>query len=188
MIHEVIVTTVNEDGSAHIAPMGISHADGLVQIAPFKPSTTLNNIQRSQTAVVNHTDNVLIFAGCLTGRKDWQTTATRKVDGLRLVDCLSHLELTMQSIDDDELRPRFYCKVIHEENHAPFRGYNRAQSAVLEAAILASRLHMLSAEKIDAELKYLQIGIDKTAGERERQAWQWLMEKISQHRQQQVSA
>jgi hypothetical protein len=60
---------------------------------------------------------------------------------------------------------------------------NRAKAAVVEAAILASRLHMLPQEKIDAELAYLQIAIDKTAGPEEREAWGWLMEKIAAHRQ-----
>ena len=71
---------------------------------------------------------------------------------------------------------------IHEENHRPFHGFNRAQAAVVEAAILVSRLHMLPPEKIEREIGYLQIAIDKTAGPRERQAWDWLMERIAEHR------
>jgi hypothetical protein len=66
--------------------------------------------------------------------------------------------------------------------HAPFRGFNRAQAAVVEAAILVSRLHMLPADKIDREIEYLKIAIDKTAGPREREAWEWLMERVSVHR------
>jgi hypothetical protein len=53
---------------------------------------------------------------------------------------------------------------------------------VVEAAILVSRLHMLPPEKIEREIAYLQIAIDKTAGPRERQAWAWLMERIAEHR------
>jgi hypothetical protein len=52
----------------------------------------------------------------------------------------------------------------------------------LELAILVSRLHMLSAEKIAAEIAYLQIAIDKTAGAGERQAWDWLMARVAAHR------
>ena len=64
----------------------------------------------------------------------------------------------------------------------PFRGFNRAQAAVVEAAILVSRLHMLPAEKIDREMAYLAIAIDKTAGPAEREAWSWLVERIEQFR------
>ncbi|MGH9904798.1 MAG: DUF447 family spectrin-like domain-containing protein, partial [Pyrinomonadaceae bacterium] len=53
---------------------------------------------------------------------------------------------------------------------------------VLECAILVSRLHMLPREKIESELNYLTIAIDKTAGPREREAWEWLMEAIAKHR------
>jgi hypothetical protein len=53
---------------------------------------------------------------------------------------------------------------------------------VVEAAILVSRLHMLPSEKIEREIGYLQIAIDKTAGPRERQAWDWLMQRIAEHK------
>jgi hypothetical protein len=83
------------------------------------------------------------------------------------------------------VRPRLYCRVVHEANHAPFQGFNRAQFAVLEAAILVSRLDRLPWSKIETELDYLRIGLQKTAGERELEAWGWLMEKIETHRAQQ---
>ena len=183
MIQEIIVTTQNEDGSTHIAPMGITDENGLIQIAPFKPSATLENIQRNKTAVVNRIDDVRIFAGCLTGRKDWPLVPTEKIEGQRLEVALSHVELELESLKDDELRPRFYLKPVLEKTHSAFKGFNRAQSAVLEAAILVSRLNMLSEEKINNELQYLTIAIEKTAGENEKEAWGWLMEKIEAFRQ-----
>ncbi len=66
--------------------------------------------------------------------------------------------------------------------HRPFRGFNRAQAAVIEAAILVSRLHILPAEKIAREVEYLDIAISKTAGAREREAWDLLMTRIREHR------
>lgn len=183
MIQEIIVTTQNEDGTTHIAPMGIREENDLIIIAPFKPSATLENIQRNKTAVINRVDDVRIFAGCLTGRKDWPLVATEKVTGQRLEAALSHLELVLESFEDDELRPRFYFKSVVDITHSAFKGFNRAQSAVLEAAILVSRLHMLSEDKINHELEYLTIAIEKTAGENEKVAWQWLIEKIETFRQ-----
>ena len=61
-------------------------------------------------------------------------------------------------------------------------GFNRAQAAVVEGAVLVSRLHMLPPEKIDAEMAYLQIAIDKTAGPEEHEAWGWLREAVAAHR------
>jgi hypothetical protein len=64
--------------------------------------------------------------------------------------------------------------------HAPFRGLNRAKAAVLEAAILVSRLSMLPRERIESEIAYLKIAVEKTAGPEEREAWDWLMEAVTQ--------
>jgi len=63
--------------------------------------------------------------------------------------------------------------------HAPFLGFNRAQAAVIEAAILVSRLDMLPRNKIEQEIAYLQIAVGKTAGAAEQEAWQWLIERIA---------
>lgn len=182
MIQEVIVTTIHKDGSAHIAPMGIRQQDNQIVIAPFKPSATLENLKREGHATVNMTDDVRIFAGCLTNRRDWPVTDTEHYRGLRLANVLAYIELEVERMEDDELRPRFFCKKLLERNQAPFPGFNRAQAAVLEAAILVSRLDMLAQDKVDQEIEYLQIAMEKTAGEHEKTAWGWLMDKISEHR------
>jgi hypothetical protein len=191
MIRETIVTTLNPEGKVHIAPLGLiaepSGADGLGPegdgwiIAPFRPSTTLDNLRANPHAVANFTDDVLIFAGCLTGNRDWPTRPATHVPGVVLEGALAHAELKVSHLEEDEQRPRFHCKVVFEASHAPFKGFNRAQSAVIEAAILASRLHMLPREKIEAELGYLQIAVEKTAGPREHEAWRLLVEKIEDH-------
>jgi hypothetical protein len=51
---------------------------------------------------------------------------------------------------------------------------------VLEAAILVSRLSMLPRERIESEIAYLKIAVEKTAGPEEREAWDWLMEAVTQ--------
>lgn len=182
MIRETIITTHGPDGGGHIAPIGLIQEDDLWVIAPFRPSATLDNLRRVPHAVANYCDDVRVFAGCLTGRRDWPLRPADRVPGFVLEAALAHAELTVEEVLEDELRPRFRCRVVRESNHAPFRGFNRAQAAVVEAAILSSRLHMLPPEKIAAELAYLQIAIDKTAGPQEREAWGWLMEKIEAHR------
>ena len=181
MIYETVVSTANSKGETHLAPMGVRKVDGLYLIAPFSPSTTLNNLIASGEAIINLTDDVRVIAGCLSGRRDWPLTASSKLGVKRLADCLSHVEIEVTKQAGDEQRPEFYCRKVHSENHAEFLGFNRAQAAVLEAAILASRLDMLPREKIVDEIRYLQIAIDKTAGIKENQAWGWLMEKIDNH-------
>lgn len=181
-IRETIVTTIGADNRVHIAPLGIIQQDDGWIIAPFRPSKTLENLAAVPFAVANYTDDMLIFAGCLTGRKEWPTVAIENCPVPRLQSALSHSVLEVVSVDDDGLRPRHFCKVVSEAMHAPFTGLNRAKAAVLELAILVSRLHMLSQEKIDAEIAYLTIAIEKTAGPDELLAWSWLMQRVRDHR------
>jgi hypothetical protein len=180
-IRETIVTTVDKAGKVHIAPLGIiAEKDGWI-IAPFRPSTTLDNLAEVPFAVANYVDDVRIFAGCLTGRKAWPTVALENCPVPRLGAALAHSVLEVVSVTDDGVRPRHFCRVAREETHAPFTGLNRAKAAVLELAILVSRLDMLPREKIESELAYLSIAIEKTAGPEEREAWGWLMEKVEAH-------
>ena len=72
MIREVIITTTAAQGAVHIAPMGVHVLDSSeMLVMPFRPSTTLDNIRATGCAVMNYCDDVRIFAGCLTGRRDW---------------------------------------------------------------------------------------------------------------------
>lgn len=181
-ILESIVSTLNPDGSTHIAPLGV-WSDDLQHptLAPFRPSTTLDNLLREKIAIINCTDDVRIFAGCLTGRYHHALCPAQQLPLERLADALSHRELKISSVEEDDVRPRLHCEVVYAKTHHPFLGFNRAQAAVIELAILASRLNMLETAKIASELSYLKIAMDKTAGERELEAWGWLIEKIQQH-------
>lgn len=178
MIREIILTTTGSDG-VHLAPLGLI-ADGEEWIiAPFYPSRTLDNLRAVPFAVANYTDDVRIFAGCLTGRHQWPTVKSDRIPVQRLAGALAHAELAVDRVTEDKERPRFHCRVLHVATHAPFRGFNRAQAAVIEAAILVSRLDMLPREKIEREIAYLQVAVGKTAGAAEQQAWQWLMDRIA---------
>jgi uncharacterized protein len=182
MIRETIITTLDAERRPHIRPLGVTLRGERLVLAPFTPSRTQDNLRRHRSAVINYTTDVRVFAGTLTGRRDWPVAAAREIDGIRLRDTLAHQELVIDEIEEDPIRPRFICRVVFTESHAPFLGFNRAQAAILEAAILVSRLNRLAADKIDAELAYLQIAVDKTAGEPEREAWQWLMDAVEAHR------
>lgn len=188
MIYEAILSTLDEDRNCHITPLGYRLENDKVILAPFIPSRTEKNLRLNRQAVINLTDDVSIFAGCLTERRDWPLQDSTAIDCPTLAGTLASLEVRVVEIEEDEVRPRFICEVVHQGQYRSFRGYNRAQSAVLELAILVSRLHMLPAEKIDAEIEYLRIAIDKTAGDTEMKGWNWLMERVDSFRQQQADA
>jgi len=183
MIYETIVTTADRDGLPHIAPMGVRFEEERAVLAPFRPSITLDNIIATKSAVINLTTDVRIFAGCVTGfQRDWPTLAATTVPSVRLADPLAHIELRLADLHDDDTRPVLRMECVHRETHAPFPGFNRAQAAIVEGAILVSRLFMLPPEKVDSEIAYLRIAIDKTAGDAERTAWNWLLQAIEAHR------
>jgi len=188
VIFETVVTTVDAGGRIHVAPMGVRYrpaAEGGpddVVLMPFKPSTTYDNIVATGSAVVNQTTDTRVFAGCVTGRRQWPTLPAEHVPGVRLASALGHLELRLVEESGDPARPTLRLRCVHVARHASFPGFNRAQAAVIEGAVLVSRLHMLPAEKIDTEMAYLQIAIDKTAGPAEREAWEWLRDAVAAHR------
>ncbi|GAB6067705.1 DUF447 family protein [Methylothermus subterraneus] len=188
MILETIVTTQDPAGRPHIAPMGVHAWQEGWAILPFRPSRTLANLQATGLAVLNATDDVRVFAGCVTGQGDFPLVPADRIACPRLRDALAHIELELVRIEDDPVRPKLFCRPVHQVNHAPFLGFNRAQFAVLEAAILISRLKILPLAQIEAELAYLQSALHKTAGPKELEAWQWLMTYLEsfKHRRQTV--
>jgi len=182
MIRESIVTTLSPAGEIHIAPIGVIVEGELLIVAPFRPSGTLDNLLGSRHAVVNYVEDVRVFAGCVTGaHRDWPTRKAEHVAGAIIEGSLAYDEIELLEIEDDETRPRLSCRSIHRQMLEPFLGFNRAQASVIEASILTSRLTMLPREKIEREMAYLAIAIDKTAGPREREAWSWLANRIESY-------
>jgi hypothetical protein len=182
VIYETVVSTLALYGQAHVAPMGVRYVGNQVVLMPFKPSTTHDNVVATGHAVLNILTDARVFAGCVTGRRDWALLPAEKIPGVRLASALSHVELQLGERVDDAQRPVLHMTRVHEVAHSNFVGFNRAQAAVIEGAVLVSRLHMLPSQKVDSEMAYLQIAIDKTAGPGEREAWGWLVEAVQRHR------
>ena len=187
-ILETVVATRNADGRFHVAPYGLIRASDAERkagaewvLAPFRPSPAIDNLARHPFAVASCPSDVRVIAGHVTGRRDWPMLPAEQVDGVRLADAHGHMELEVVGFTDDATRPRFACRVVHAASHTPFLGFNRAQAAVLEAAILSTRLGMLPPDKVETELAYLKIAIDKTAGPAEMEAWGWILDKIQAH-------
>ena len=87
-----------------------------------------------------------------------------------LADCCSWREVEVQAIDSSPPRSRIETAVVHRGTRRDFIGFNRASHAVLEAAIYATRLHLLPRAFIDTEFQRLRVIVDKTAGPREAEA------------------
>jgi hypothetical protein len=169
-ILETVVTTINPDGSVNCAAMGVEWGEQQIVIKPFRGTRTLRNLRASEAAVVNLTDDILLFSQAALGDPRPPTRAAASVEGAVLDDACSWREVRVAAIDDGEARARVSTVVVGDGVGREFLGLNRACHAVLEASILASRIRMLEAEDVRDELRRLQVLVDKTGGPREREA------------------
>ena len=182
-VRETLVTTKNADESIKVSPLGVYVDDKILKLKPFKPSKSLENILRNESGVINYVDDVRIFASCITNKEiQINFKKVSKIDCSRIEKAISHTEFIVKDIKDDSQRPTIICKPINEETHKMFYGFNRAKSAIIELCILASRLGIIEDSKIKKEISYLKIAIEKTAGENELEAWNWLIEYIKNYK------
>jgi hypothetical protein len=180
MIIESILTTCDAQGRVNCAPMGVEWGEQVIVIKPFIDTTTFRNLRDTGVAVVNLTDDVLLFAQGATGDVTFPSAPAAVVAGVVIDAACSWREVRVESIDATPPRSRIVTRVVHRGQRREFLGFNRARHAVLEAAILATRTHLLPAAEIRSEFARLQVTIDKTAGPREREAMALLTSVVGQ--------
>ena len=178
MIIESIVTTVDANGSINFAPMGVEWGDETIVLKPFLETTTFRNLNATGVAVVNLTDDAMLFAQGAISSPQFPFIPATIVKGAVLEAACSWRELRIVTIDATPPRSRIEAQVVHRGTRREFIGFNRARHAVLEAAILATRTHLLPAEQIREEYARLQVVVDKTAGPREREAMDLLTQYV----------
>ena len=179
MIREIILITTDKTGRPQVSPIGLIQRDSYWVIAPFRPSQTLENLYLNPYCTASLTDDARVFAGCVTGRHDWPLTATRSKFPQRLTGTLAHWELEVTDVEEDPIRPRFLSQIRGCGVHAPFSGHNRAYGAVVEAAILVSRLHLVPISEIESTFSFLNVIVSKCGGPHEVEAFQWLETELS---------
>lgn len=178
MIIETIVTSMAEDGAVNVAPMGVEWGDEVIVLKPFVETATYRNLVATRTAVVNLTDDVRVFARAAISNPQYPTVPAAVIRGVVLADCCSWREVNVRSIESTPPRSRIETEVVHRGTRREFIGFNRARHAVLEAAIYATRLHLLPRPFVEGELARLQVIVDKTAGPHELEAMALLAEYI----------
>jgi hypothetical protein len=141
-----------------------------IVIKPYRATRTLRNLQRSGAAVVNLTDDILLFTQAALEDPHPPTRPAAAVAGAVLAGACSWREVAVEAIDAAGPRARVTTRVVARGTGREFVGFSRASGAVLEASILASRARRLAADELRAELARLAVVVDKTAGPRERAA------------------
>jgi hypothetical protein len=202
MILEGIVTTVNADGRPHAAPMGPETDEQVsyLVLKPYEDSTTLSNLRRNGRGVFHVTDDVELLAQAAVGQlqlhvRGHATSATdaptNKLPGCYaqpapeqagyfLENCCRWFAFHVVAIDATQPRARLQCVIDARGSEREFFGFNRAKHAVVEAAILATRVHLIPCEEMRREFDRLRVIVAKTGGDCERRAFEFLERHIRQ--------
>lgn len=205
MILESVVTSVSRQGNLNIAPMGphVEYerrgqqppgeryesaneiANPIFTLRPFVSSQTYQNLKDTRAAVIHVTDDVELFARAAVDAITPSVAGTlvRVLEGTPfrvLVDCHRWFAVEIEAIDESDIRAKMRCRVVQSGVVRPFFGFNRAKHAVIEAAILATRTHLLDSQTIEQEWTRLQPLVDKTAGPAERRAFDFLRKTIDE--------
>src|SRR3954469_4890416 len=156
-IIETVVTTINPDGSVNCGAMGVEWGEERIVIKPYAGTRTLRNLQATGAAVVNLTDDILLFSQAALGAPPPPTRPAASVDGAVLDDACSWREVRVEAIDASAQRARGSTVVVDGGTGRVVLGVHPGRHAVLEASILASRVRMLPAEEVRTELGRLQV-------------------------------
>ncbi|MCM2370567.1 DUF447 domain-containing protein [Aporhodopirellula aestuarii] len=189
MILESIVTTLSPDGRVNIAPMG-----PVVQepregetlptflLRPYEGSRTCRNLLASGKAVIHVTDDVLLLARAAVGDVDpvGLVCPAENVseEYFRLIDCHRWFAIEVTHRAGEAPRHELTARCVGEGSVRPFFGFNRAKHAVIEAAILATRIGLIDAAQIREAIHRLRVPVEKTAGPDEHAAFELVVTYI----------
>lgn len=192
MILEGLVTTTDQAGAMHLAAMGPqidaarlasspAQAIEALLLRPFPSSQTAGNLARIPEGVFHVTDDCLLLARVVAGRLD-SPPASRPATAVRgwvLDEACRAYEFKVVSADASQERLRLEARVVAVHEGRPFLGFNRARHAVVEGAILVTRLHLLGIEEVSRQFHDLAVIVGKTGGPREHEAFRLLEEKVA---------
>ncbi len=177
LVLEGIVTTVNPDGTPHLSAMGplVNAALDRFVLRPFRTSTTWGNLLRTGRCVAHVTDDVELVARAALHLTETppELARTASGNGYLLASACRWYELKVDptAVEQDSERPSLRCEVIDAGRLRDFFGLNRAKHAVVESAILATRLSFMPRDEVLDEVRRLRPLVEKTGGAAERRAF-----------------
>ena len=149
-INETILTTVNPDGSFNAAPMGVHRVSHeVLELRPFKSSSTFMNLLNNPKACINVTDNPGLFFVTAFKGKTVEGLLEPVIDkDMRLILAFAHIFVdASKSSDISEIRACFTCRVKDIQSLAMMpRSFNRGRAEAIEAIIHATRIEVFSKE------------------------------------------
>ena len=182
MILEGLCTTQNKLGGVNLAPMGPVVNESLTQFLfrPFQTSQTFQNLRDTRSGVFHITDDAALISRAALGllEKTPKLVPAETVDGQVLADCCRWYEFEVVEIDDRQARTEITTRITYVGHGREFLGFNRAKHALLEAAILGTRVHLLDPDEIRDQLARLTVIVSKTASTGDQEAFDELEARI----------
>lgn len=182
MILEGLMTTTNEDGTANVSPMGprVDASFETFVLRPFQTSTTYRNLKRTGVGVFHVTDDVEMLAHAAVGDSPPRLTTepSTAVDGFVITSACRWFALRVERLDDRDERTTIVCRAVADGELRPFFGLNRAKHAVVEGAILSTRLHLIPHDDVARQFLALRPLVEKTGGDAERRAFVFLEDYV----------
>jgi uncharacterized protein len=183
VILEGLVTTTSPDGSMHLAPMGprVEPDWSRFLLRPFPTSQTYQNLKARGEGVLHVTDDVLLLAKAAVGQAPVvEVKRAECVSGFVLKDACRYYEFVVRSMDESRDRVHIEAEVVRPGTLREFFGLNRAKHAVVEAAILATRLQLLPEADVRSDYRKLRMLVEKTGGPAEFEAFDFLQAHIDE--------
>ncbi|MEM9657093.1 MAG: DUF447 domain-containing protein [Planctomycetota bacterium] len=179
---EGMVSTRDADGTVRLSPMGpiVDQQIHRLVMRPFRGSTTYANLTRSRQGVFHVVDDVLLIAQSAIGAPD-PTPPTHVGSSIGfdiLDDACRWFAFVLEEVDDSQQRAVMYGRIVAHGEQRPFFGFNRAMHAVLEAAILATRVDFIDANQLSTELRRLAPIVQKTGAAVEHRAFELLVDYV----------
>lgn len=191
MILEGLVTSLNAAGELNVAPMGpiVDESMTTFLLRPFQTSRTYRNLKEQSVGVFHVVDDVLLLAKAAIGQlaAEPATLPAKCIAGQVLAEACRWYEFEVEELDDSTERTSIKVRVLHVGRLRDYFGLNRAKHAVVEAAILATRLHLLDHSAVRQQLDWLRIPVQKTAGCRETEAFALIEQFVSERLNEQCS-
>lgn len=179
MIIETIFSTVNASGRPNFAPMGVGWGEKTMMVRPFRDTATYHNLLETNCGVANVTDNALSFVRTALSDAQLPHFPADHVRGVVLNEVCIWRELEVLSVGGEMERADVRCRVVGQGRLRDFLGFNRARNALIEAAILATRLHLHSAADVRSALRRYDEIVCKTGDEQEHEAMQYVQNYIA---------
>jgi hypothetical protein len=153
-----------------------------MQLRPYQGTATLANLARSRQGVFHVTDDVELIARAALDRlhETPELIPAEGVEGWILADACRWYAFRVTSIDVSGPRAGVQTDIVAVGRLRDFLGLNRAKHAVVEAAILATRVAWIAPQEIRDAMARLAVLVEKTGGPSERRAMAFLIDYVAQ--------